>query len=55
MNSELNAGWLQCTQCGHGHAVERWEVECGDYVDRTACPECFFGIVKISWNKKEDE
>lgn len=48
--SNLNdSGWLQCGECGYGHPVERWEVECGDYKDRTACPECLVGWIKITW------
>jgi len=51
--SNLNvSGWLQCSQCGHGHSVERWEVECGDYTEGTACPECLIGLVKITWEQK---
>jgi hypothetical protein len=49
--NENQQGWFQCTQCGHGHWVQRWEVEIGDYVERTACPECGIGIMKVEWEE----
>ena len=51
--SENQQGWFQCTQCGHGHWVQRWEVEIGDYVERTACPECGIGIMKVEWEENK--
>jgi hypothetical protein len=45
-------GWFQCSQCGHGHGLERWQVECGDYVEKTACPECGTGVMKVEWEEK---
>lgn len=49
MSNPNDSGWLQCGECGYGHPVERWGVECGDYKDRTACPECLVGWIKITW------
>lgn len=47
---ELNKlGWLQCSECGHGHEVSGWDVMCGDVTDRTACPYCCTGICRIDW------
>ena len=42
-------GWLQCSECGHGHSVERWQVDSGDYTDKVSCPECLTGLIKITW------
>ena len=27
-----NQGWFQCSQCGHGHIVYKWQFEGGDYI-----------------------
>ena len=48
MNSQ-DLGWLQCTQCGHGHEVHLADVEAGDYADRQACPVCGTGPCRIDW------
>lgn len=47
LNNKL--GWLQCTQCGHGHEVTKEEVEVGDYIDQGSCDSCGIGPVKIDW------
>lgn len=51
--SPTDCGWLQCTQCGYGQQVMRWEVEAGDYHDRQACPECCIGPCRIAWEKSD--
>lgn len=53
VQKDLNQGWFQCSQCGYGHGLERWQVECGDYVEKTACPECGTGIMKVEWEEDE--
>ena len=43
-------GWFQCTQCGNGFEIHRWEVEAGDYVDRQSCDHCGIGPMLIDWD-----
>lgn len=54
LTPEVYLGWLQCTQCGHGHEVHRAEVEAGDYTDRQACPACCIGPCRITWDINEN-
>ncbi len=42
-------GWLQCSECGYGCEVEKWEVLCGDVTDGTVCQDCCVGICRIDW------
>ena len=47
--SDSNQGWFQCSQCGHGHIVYKWQFEVGDYRDRQGCPHCGIGIMLVDW------
>lgn len=42
--------WFQCTHCGYGIEIYRWEVEAGDFVDRQSCDHCGIGHMLIDWD-----
>lgn len=42
-------GWLQCTQCGNGHATTK-ENEEFDPEDGHACGFCGVGIMRVSYD-----
>jgi len=46
-NSDI--GWLNCTQCGWGHKIQRWEVSAGDISDGQTCESCGLGPCRIDW------
>lgn len=43
-------GWFQCSQCGNGFEIHRWEMEAGDYVDRQSCDHCGYGVMTVDWS-----
>jgi len=52
--SDSEQGWLQCSQCGNGFWVRRWEFEVGDRKDRERCPRCLIGFMSVEWEKSKD-
>lgn len=45
-----DTGWINCSECGWGCQIYRYEFEAGDYHDGQMCPDCCVGICRIDWD-----
>jgi hypothetical protein len=48
---DFHKGWFQCSQCGNGFWVRKWEFLVGDREDREPCPCCLLGFMSVEWEK----